>query len=79
LEVVDPPSALSFLGHHAGVFQQAQVARNGWPADRHRVSDLLDRLAAVAQQAEDFASIGITQSLKGVTRDGCAYSPQPFP
>ncbi len=67
-EVVDPPSALRFLCHHAGVFQQAEVARNGGAADGHRLNDLPDWLVAIAEKAQDFASIGITESLKGDLR-----------
>jgi hypothetical protein len=44
------------------------MPRNGRAADGHCVSDLLDRLVAVAEQPQDFASIGITQSLEGVSR-----------
>jgi hypothetical protein len=55
------------------------VARNGGPADGHRIGDLLHRLVTVAEETEDFASIVVTQSLKGIPWDGYAYhSPQPF-
>jgi hypothetical protein len=49
------------------------MARNGGAADGHRVSDLPYRFVAIAEKAQDFASIVITQSLKGVSWDGRTY------
>ena len=44
----------------------------------HRVGDLLYRLVATAEKAQNFASIAITKSLKGVSRDRCAHHSRQF-
>src|SRR5579864_5756025 len=63
LQVVDPARALSPLRDHPRVLEQPEVAGDGGPADGHRVGDLLDRLAPVAENTQDLPPVGVTQRL----------------
>jgi hypothetical protein len=59
LQVIDPARSLGVLSHHSGIFQQAQVARDGGAADGHRGSDFLDGLVPAAEKAQNLAPICI--------------------
>jgi hypothetical protein len=66
-QVVDPQRAAGLFRYQAGLLEQAQVAGYSGTADRKRRSDLVDRLVALAEQAQDVAPVRVPERLERVT------------
>ena len=69
MEPVDPSRPLRLLHDQARLPQQAQVARDGRPADWQYVRDLLDGASAAAEHLQDRAAIGVAERIERVARE----------
>ena len=56
------------LEDQAGPLQQPEVARDGRPADRQRVGELLDGPAAGAEQLDDRPAVRVAERVERVAR-----------
>src|SRR3978361_1752638 len=76
LQLVDAPSALSTLGHEAGVLEQPEVPRHRRPADRHGLGDLAHGEALGTEQPEDLAAVRVAQRLERVGNHRATVTPE---
>src|ERR1700689_3638333 len=66
LQVVDAPGAVCLLGPHSGILQQPQVPRHRRAADGQRCRNLMHRLVAAAQQAQDLTPVRVPQRFERI-------------
>jgi hypothetical protein len=64
VEAVEPAGALRPIGHQPGLLEQAQVPRDGGPADRQRLGQLADRPVAGVQQLDDRPAVRIPEGVE---------------